>query len=113
MEQQVARYYELKELQKQLEDELNELRGKLIDAYAEVGSAEEGDYKLSISYQERREFNDEKLYNSLSDPSLWRLMSRADTGKISSLLKLNVIHEQMLAGTYEQKKVPVLRVQKR
>ncbi|MGG1663027.1 hypothetical protein [Brevibacillus sp. NRS-1366] len=112
MEQQLARYYELKEIQKLVEEELNVLRNELIESYAEAGSAEEGEYKLSISYQERREFNDERLYNSLPDPSLWRLMSRADTGKIASLLKLNVIHEQMLTGTYVQRKVPVLRVQK-
>ena len=112
MEQLIARFYELKEIQKQVEDELGTLRSKLIDAYAEAGSAEEGDFKLLISYQERRDYSDDRLYNSLPDPSLWRLMSRADTGKIASLLKLNVIHEKILEGTYEQKKVPVLRVQK-
>ena len=113
MDQPIARYYELKEIQKQVEEELNELRSKLIEAYSEAGSAEEGEYKLLISYQERREYNDDRLYNALPDPSLWRLMSKADTGKISSLLKLNVIHEKVLADTFEPKKVPVLRVQKR
>lgn len=113
MEQQLARYYELKELQKRVEEELNELRNTLIQSCPNTDSLEEGAYKLTISYQERREYNDERLYNALPDPALWRLMSRADTGKITSLLKLNVIHEKVLAGTYELKKVPVLRVQKK
>lgn len=113
MDQPIARYYELKEIQKQVEDELNALRGQLLEAHSEIGSAEEGEYKLSITYQERREYNDDRLFNALPDASLWRLMSKADTGKISSLLKLNVIHEQILTDTYEPKKVPVLRVQKR
>ncbi|MGN7469380.1 hypothetical protein [Brevibacillus sp. SAFN-007a] len=112
MEQLIARFYELKAIQKQVEEELGALRGKLIDTYAEAGSVEEGGFQLSISYQERREYSDDRLYNSLPDPTLWRLMSRADSGKIASLLKLNVIHERILDGTYEQKKVPVLRVQK-
>lgn len=112
MEQLLARYYELKELQKQVEEELDALRTRLLDTYTEAGHAEEGEYRLSISYQERREYHDDKLYNALPDPSLWRLMSRADGGKISSLVKLNVIAEPLLAGTYELRRVPVLRVKK-
>ena len=112
MERLVARYYELKELQKQVEEELEALRSRLLDEYTEAGGAEEGEYRLAISYQERREYHDDKLYNALPDPSLWRLISRADGGKIASLLKLNVISEPILAGTYELRKVPVLRVKK-
>ncbi|TRY24403.1 hypothetical protein FOI68_17295 [Brevibacillus sp. LEMMJ03] len=113
MEQQLARYYELKEAQKKIEEELNDLRQKLLADFAETGEAEAGAYKLTIHYQERREYHDERVYNALPDPSLWRLMSRADAGKIASLLKLNVIHDGILEGTYELKHIPVLRVQKR
>lgn len=113
MEEHLARYFELKETQKRVEEELNELRNKLVESCQDKDSLEEGAYRLTISYQERREYNDDRLYNALPDPSLWRLVSRADTGKITSLLKLNVIHERVLTGTYELKKVPVVRVQKR
>jgi hypothetical protein len=113
MENRLARYYDLKEIQKRLEEELNLLRNELLEAYAEAGKAETGEYALSISYQERREYNDDKVFNALPDASLWRLMSKADTGKITSLLKLNVVQEQWLAGTYELRKVPVVRVQKK
>ncbi|GED32821.1 hypothetical protein [Brevibacillus centrosporus] len=113
MEEHLARYYELKEMQKQVEEELGNLRSKLMESCKNTDSLEEGAYKLTISYQDRRDYSDERLFNSLPDPSLWRLMSRADSGKINSLLKLGVIHEGVLAGTYELKKVPVLRVQKR
>ncbi|MED4584193.1 hypothetical protein P9578_15525 [Brevibacillus choshinensis] len=113
MEEHLARYYELKEMQKQVEEELNDLRNKLVESCQNTDSLEEGAYKLTISYQERREYNDDRLYNALPDPALWRLLSRVDTGKITSLLKLNVIHEHVLAGTYETKRVPVVRVQKR
>jgi len=113
MDNHLARYYQLKETQKQVEEELNLLRSELLERYAEAGKAETDEYALSISYQERREYNDDKVYNALPDASLWRLMSRADTGKIASLLKLNVLQEQWLTGTYEVRKVPVVRVQKR
>lgn len=113
MEELLARYYELREIQKRLEEEMNELRATLLASHAEAAHAEAGEYKLTISYQERRDYHDEWLYNALPDASLWRLMSKADNGKIASLLKLNVISEQVLAGTYEVRKVPVIRVQKR
>jgi len=113
MEEHLARYYELKETQKQVEEELGALRSKLLESCQDAASFEAGAYKLTIAYQERREYNDDRLYNSLPDPSLWRLVSKADAGKIGSLLKLNILHERVLAGTYESKKVPVLRIQKR
>lgn len=113
MDNPLARYYELKETQKQIEEELNLLRNELLETYAEAGRAEAGEYQLSISYQERRDYNDDKVFNALPDPALWRLMSKSDTGKIASLLKLNVVQEKWLTGTYELRKVPVLRVQKR
>lgn len=113
MEVQLARYYELKEIQKQVEQELGELRSKLLESCPDTDGCEAGAYKMTVTYQERREYNDDRLYNALPDASLWRLMSKADTGKINSLLKLNVIPEAWLDGTYETKQTPVLRVQKR
>lgn len=113
MDNPLARYYELKETQKLVEEELNVLRNELLETYADAGKAEAGEYQLTINYQERREYNDDKVFNALPDASLWRLMSKADTGKIASLLKLNVVQEQWLTGTYELRKVPVVRVQKR
>ena len=112
MEQLLARYYELKEMQKQVEQELDELRFQILESFAEAGQAQEGEYRLTISYQQRRDYHDDKLYNALPDTALWRLMSRADGGKIASLLKLNIIQESLLAGTYELRKIPILRVQK-
>ncbi|MFD2370360.1 hypothetical protein ACFSO0_10510 [Brevibacillus sp. GCM10020057] len=113
MEEQLARYYELKEMQKKVEGELGELRSKLLESCQDADGFEAGAYKMTVTYQERREYNDDRLYNALPDPSLWRLMSKADTGKINSLLKLSIIQEKWLAGTYETKQIPVLRVQKR
>ncbi|USG66827.1 hypothetical protein NDK47_05880 [Brevibacillus ruminantium] len=112
MEEMAARYYQLKEEQKRIEEELQSIRQELLDHYTEPGSVSLGEYKLVVGVQERREYFDDRLYNALPDTSLWRLVSKADVGKISSLLKLNVIHEGILEGTYEIKRVPVLKVQK-
>ncbi len=113
MEQQIARYYELKLMQKEIEEQLEQLKKHILEIHPEAGSVEAGEYKLTVSFQERREYHDDRLFNALPDPSLWRLMSKADSGKISSLMKLNVIHEGIVDGTYDIKKIPTLRVQKR
>jgi len=113
VEMQLARYFELKQLQKEIEEELDEIKKQLLHLQSDAGSVEAGAYKLTIHFQERREYHDDRLYNALPDPSLWRLLSKADAGKISSLIKLNVIHEGILAGTYEVRKIPTMRVIKR
>lgn len=112
MEQQLTRYYELKRMQKEIEEELDELKKQILTSYPSAGSLVVGEYKLTVSIQERREYNDERLYNALPDPTLWRLLSKADTGKVAGLLKLRVIHENTVEGTYELRKISVLRVQK-
>jgi hypothetical protein len=113
VELQIARYYQLKLMQKEIEDELDELKKQILEAHPDAGSVEAGEYKLTVHFQERREYNDERLYNALPDPSLWRLLSKADAGKISSLIKLQVIHDGILEGTYQLRKIPTLRVQKK
>lgn len=112
MEEIIARYYELKQAQKEIEEEVDRLRKELLTSYSEATTADIGDYKLKISYQERREYDDQALFNALPDASIWRLLSKADGGKITSLVKLNVINEDILTGTYKIKKVPYIQISK-
>lgn len=112
MEQKLARYFELRQNLKEIEDELNELRKAFLESFPEGTVCEFGDYQLKISFQERREYDDQALFKALPDESLWRMLSKADTSKISSLVKLNVIQEEMLKDTYKIKRVPYLQVSK-
>lgn len=113
MEEKLARFYELKQLKKEIDDELDELRQQLLEQIHEPLKQDYGDYQLRVTYQEKREYDDSKLYNALPDPSIWRLVSKVDPAKITSLLKLNIIGEQVLHDTYEVKKIPYIQVQKR
>ncbi len=112
MEEKLARYHELKLLKKQIDNELEELRQLFLQEFPEPTKQEFGDYLLRISYQEKREYDDNKLYNALPDPSIWRLVSKVDSSKLASLLKLNILSEEILNRTYELKKVPYIQVQK-
>ncbi|WP_126428440.1 hypothetical protein [Brevibacillus marinus] len=113
MEELVARMYQLRELQKQVEAELEQLRRDLLARYPAAGKVELGDYRLTVTYQERRDYDDERLYQALPDPQLWRMLSSADAGKISSMLKTHLIDESILSGTYAVRRIPVLRITKR
>lgn len=112
MEEKIARYYELKLIQKQVEEELERLRSEVLANFAIPTSEEIGSFKLTIRHQERREYDDHLLYQSLQDKEVWRLLSKADPAKISGLLKLNILSEEQLSGTYKIKQVPYIQVQK-
>jgi hypothetical protein len=109
------RYFQLKKKQKEIEQELSELRSEIMAYCTEQGLNETdlGNYKVRIIDQERKEYDDNKLYEALPDPQVWRLMSKADPAKISGLIKMNVITEEAIKDTYVTKKVSSLLVDKK
>jgi hypothetical protein len=115
MDQNVKRYYQLKKKYKEIEQELSDLRNEILACCAEmqVSEAEISSYKVKIIAQNRKEYDDDKLYAKLPDPGIWRLLSKADPAKVAGLLKLNVITEQMIRETFTIKQISLLQVEKR
>lgn len=114
MEQVAQRYFELKALQKEMEEELSVIRQQLIDYCANEGVSvcEVGDYRVKIVAQERREYDDQKVYEALPDPAVWRLLSKTDASKVAALTKLGVVSEASLLNTYTPKKISSLFVER-
>lgn len=115
MDKEVRRYYQLKQKQKEIEQELAELRGQIM-SYCEgqgVTDTEIGSYRVRIIAQDRREYDDQKLYAALPDADVWRLISKADTSKIAGMVKQNVLTEELLQNTYAMKKVASLQVERK
>lgn len=114
MEKKVQQYYKLKAKQKELDKELSGLRQEILDHFAGQGLTESviGGYKVKLVTQNRKEYDDDKLYQTLSDPELWRLLSKADPAKVASLTKLKVITEEKISHTYDVKTVTLLQVDK-
>ncbi|AIQ46900.1 hypothetical protein R70723_14195 [Paenibacillus sp. FSL R7-0273] len=114
MEKKVQQYYKLKTKYKEIEKELTELRQEIIAHCAALGETEAliGSYRVKLVTQNRKEYDDEKLYNTLADPQVWRLLSKADPAKVASLAKLKVIAEEKLADTYSVKEITLLQVDK-
>ncbi|WP_179090247.1 hypothetical protein MHI37_09875 [Paenibacillus sp. FSL H8-0548] len=115
MDKAVRRYYLQKQKQKEIEQELSELRNEILTYLTEQGTneLEIGSHKVKVVIQERKEYDDTRLYEALPDPELWRMLSKPDTSKIASLLKLNVITEDKLKDTFATKTVRVLQVDKK
>ncbi|AJY76177.1 hypothetical protein [Paenibacillus beijingensis] len=110
----VKRYTSLKKRKTELENEMNQLRSQIIE-YCEqrhLTEFETGHFRVKLIYQERKEYDDQKLYEALPDPDVWRYISKADPGKISSLLKLNVLSEDQLSNTFKLKRISLLQVDK-
>ncbi|MDF9843018.1 MULTISPECIES: hypothetical protein [unclassified Paenibacillus] len=114
MEKKVQHYYKLKAKHKEIEKELAELRQEIVAYCAAQGDTDTviGNYRVKLVTQNRKEYDDEKLYNTLADPQVWRLLSRADPAKVASLAKLKVIAEDKLTDTYTVKEVTLLQVEK-
>ncbi|MFS0724217.1 hypothetical protein [Paenibacillus sp. 1P07SE] len=115
MDKKVSRYYQLKQKVKVLEQEAAELRSEIMAHCAEQGltELEVGGYRVKIVLQERKEYDDTRLYEALPDPQVWRMLSKTDPSKVASLVKLNVLKEDGLQDTYTVKQVSLLQVEKK
>jgi hypothetical protein len=115
MDKKVKRYYQLKQKHKEIEQELAELRSDITTYCSEQGvtELEVGGHRVKIVVQERKDYDDQKLYEALPDPDVWRLLSRADSSKITSLIKLNVISAEKIKDTYTEKTILLLQVDKK
>nr|WP_232242522.1 hypothetical protein [Paenibacillus sp. GSMTC-2017] len=112
---QVSRYFQLKTKQKEIELELTELRKEIL-AYCEeqeVYDTTFGSYQVKLVKQERKEYDDTKLFEALPDPQLWRMLSKPDLTRIASLVKLKVLTEDQLKDTYSVKQVTLLQIDKK
>jgi len=114
MEETLRMYFELKQQQKELEQALDELREEIVAkcGQRESGEVLAGGYHAKIVHQERREYDDARLYESLPEAGVWRLVSKADSAKIASMVKLSIISEEALKGTYTSKRIQSLQVKK-
>ncbi|MWC27729.1 hypothetical protein [Paenibacillus sp. MMS18-CY102] len=115
MDASVKRYYQLKQKQREIEQELAELRTAIIGYCDEQGLSdwEAGNYRVKVVLQERKEYEDSKLLEALPDLEVWRMLSKPDSARIASLIKLNVITEEKIKDTYSVKKIKLLQVDKR
>lgn len=115
LDKKVKRYYQLKQQQKEIEQELSELRSDIINHCNQQGVTELGigNIHVKLVRQERKEYDDSKLYHALPDPDVWRMLSKADPAKIASLIKLNVITEEKIKNTFLIKQVTLLQVDKK
>ncbi|MBB3114552.1 cell division septum initiation protein DivIVA [Paenibacillus phyllosphaerae] len=115
MDDKIKRYYQLKNKHKEMEQEIADLRSEIV-AYCHEQQATEleaGSYRVKLVLQERKEYDESKLYEALPDPQLWRLLAKPDTAKIQSLIKLNVLSEEKLQDTYAVKNITLLHVDKK
>ncbi|MWV42337.1 hypothetical protein GRF59_01725 [Paenibacillus sp. HJL G12] len=115
MDKIVKRYYQLKQQQKETEQELKELRDQIMAFCDEKETSEfaAGPYRVKLVSQSRKEYDDLKLYEALPDLELWRMLSKSDPSKIAGLIKLGVIKEERIQDTYALKQITLLQVDKK
>lgn len=111
---QVEQYYKLKQQHKEIEQSLKHMRSNII-VWCEQQKTDEcviDGFRVKLVQQQRKEYDDSKMFEALPDPDLWRMLSKVDAGKVASLIKLNVISEEKIQNTYDLKKMILLQVTK-
>ncbi|QJD84455.1 hypothetical protein [Cohnella herbarum] len=106
----LTRFCQLKTQIKQWEDELEDLRREITKEYPQDSEFRLDDYTLKVLYQEKKHYNDQLLIEALPDPDLWKALFKADSAKISALVKANLLTENSLEGTYTTTRTPYLYV---
>lgn len=113
-DQIIKQYATLSSKKTEIEQQLKQLRLQIIE-YCKQHQLEDGfeseHYRVKLFQQQRRQYDDQRLYDSLPDRELWRFLSKADASKISSMMQLNMISEKILEGTYTEKSVTILKVE--
>ena len=111
----VRKYARLKKRKQEIEAEMSRLRGRIIEFCNREGQNEfqSGSYQVKLVRQERKEYDDQKLYDALADPDVWKLVSKADAEKIAGLLKIGVLTPELLADTYTVKRITLLQIEKK
>ena len=108
--ERLALYCQLKAEQKRIEDALDKLRDEIIAAYPDDAELRVEPYTLKVIYQEKKSYDDERLFAALPDPELWKAVGKADPAKISALVKSKLLPEQLLDGTYRTSRTAYLYV---
>lgn len=115
MNKLISRYYQLKQKNKVIEQELSELKEQIVQHMNSEELTEQfiGNYRVKLVQSERKEYHETLLYNALPDPELWRMLSRPDQGKISGLIKVGAIKEDQLKDTFTVKQQVALIIDKK
>ncbi|GAX91159.1 hypothetical protein [Effusibacillus lacus] len=110
MQDFLARYYELDQLKKLIEAELEKMRRKLLDTFPGPTEQQYGPYQLKIYLQDRGSFDLRKVFPLLPSEELRYYISNPNNANIKELAKQGVLPAEKLEGTYVSKPVPVITV---
>jgi hypothetical protein len=110
MEQYLARYYELDQLKKQIEQEMEKMKRELLQTFPGPIERTYGKYHLKIYLQDRGAYDLQKVYPLLPSEELRLYVSNPNNANIKELAKKGVLSETDLADTYQSKPTAVVSV---
>jgi len=115
MNKLISRYYQLKQKNKSIEQELAELKEQIVQHLNNENVTDQtiGTYRVRLVQSERKEYHETLLFNALPDPELWRMLSKPDQGKITGLIKVGALKEDQLKDTYTVKQQVALIIDKK
>jgi hypothetical protein len=104
----MTRYCELKKQFDEIEKELKVLRDEMITHFQTPEEIKIGQHTMKIFFREKRTYDDKLLLATF--PDLWPRMSTANNEKINNLIKVELLNEESIQGTYNVTRIPFINV---
>lgn len=106
----VQQYYATKLERDRLQEELDNLRQRILALVPGPAKMHVGDRVLEVQRQKRRIYAAEALRQAVSDQDLWHRLTEISPGKVAACLKTGLLTEEQLVGTYEVQTVVNLAI---
>ncbi|WP_380029240.1 hypothetical protein [Effusibacillus consociatus] len=110
MQDFLSRFYELDQLKKMVDRELEKMKRILLESFPEPVEQQFGRYQLKIYQQDRGSFDLQKIFPLLPNEELRLFVSNPNNANIKELAKKGVLQETQLDGTYISKPVSIVSV---
>jgi hypothetical protein len=110
MQDYLSRYYELDQLKKMIEAELEKMKRVLLAAFPEPVDRQFGPYHLKIYLQDRGAFDLQRIYSLLPSDDMRLFVSNPNNSNIKDLIKQGILEHDQAQETYSSKPVAIISV---
>lgn len=110
MQDYLSRYYELDQLKKMIEAELEKMKRVLLAAFPEPVDRQFGPYHLKIYLQDRGAFNLHRIYPMLPTDEMRLFVSNPNNSNIKDLIKQGILNPEQAQASYSSKPVAMISV---
>lgn len=110
MQDFLARYYELDQLKKKIDLELDKMKRVLLETFPEPVDQKFGVYQLKIYLQDRGSYDLGKIFPLLPNDELRLYAANPNNANIKELIKQGILSTETSTDAFTSKQTPIISV---